>query len=120
MNILKKYGKSLLFLIICLLVISLLFSLFNLMGLLNTTILDNLSMVIMIIIFGLIGYQYGKKALKNGYLEGLKIGICFIFFLILINTLFCYSRLGFERIIYYVVLILTSIFSSMIGINRKK
>lgn len=78
-----------------------------------------LSLITMVISI-LIGCMYlGKNSKSKGWFEGLKIGlgISILFFLI--------SFLGFEsfslkNIIYYLVIILTSMLGSMFGIRNVK
>ena len=84
----------------------------------NTTSI--LFIILMIIIFLIIGYKYGKMADKKGYIEGLKIGFSLILVLLFINLVFYNSDFSLERIIYYLILILSSIFGSVIGINKKE
>lgn len=78
-----------------------------------------ISLTSMIIIFSIIGFKFGKKATKKGYLEGLKIGSSLIILFIVINILFFHSFFQFEKLIYYITLILSSTLGSMIGINNK-
>ena len=117
---LKNYGKTFLFFTITILIISLLFSLFNLGGFMSFKTTSILFIIFMIILFLIIGYKYGKLADKKGYIEGLKIGFSLILVLLFINLVFYNSDFSLERIIYYLILILASIFGSMIGINRKE
>ena len=84
----------------------------------NTTSI--LFIILMMILFLIIGYKYGKKADKKGYIEGLKIGFSLILVLLFINLIFYNSNFSLERVIYYIILILSSIFGSMIGINKKE
>ena len=84
----------------------------------NTT--NILFMIFMTILFLIIGFKYGKTANKRGYIEGLKIGLSLILILVFINVLFCHSNFSIERLIYYLILILSSIAGSMIGINKKE
>ncbi len=119
MKTLKKYGKTLgLFLLVIIILTSIL-SLFNLGNIFYTKTTDIIIMVGMILIFAIIGFQYGKNALNKGFLEGLKIGASLIFLLIIINLLFYQTGFSISRLIYYIVLILTSTLGSMIGINKK-
>ena len=119
MKTLKKYGKTLGLFTIIILLLSLIFSLFNLGGLMNFNTTSILFMILMIMIFLIIGYRFGKNAVKKGYIEGLKIGFCLILVLLFINVVFYKSNFSLERIIYYIVLILSSIMGSMLGINRQ-
>ena len=84
----------------------------------NTTSI--LFIIFMMILFLIIGYKYGKKADKKGYIEGLRIGFSLILVLLFINLIFYNSNFSLERVIYYIILILSSIFGSMIGINKKE
>ena len=117
---LKNYGKTFLFFTITILLISILFSLLNLGGLMSFNTTSILFIILMIIIFLIIGYKYGKMADKKGYIEGLKIGFSLILVLLFINLVFYNSDFSLERIIYYLILILSSIFGSVIGINKKE
>lgn len=64
------------------------------------------------------GYKIGKSSEKKGYLEGIKIGgIIILNFLVLVLLL---DKFSLKSLLYYLILLLTSILSSMIGINRKK
>ena len=78
MKTIKKYGKTILWFTIIILLLSLIFSLFNLGGLMNFNTTSILFIILMIILFLIIGYQFGKKADKKGYIEGLKIGFSLI------------------------------------------
>ena len=120
MKTIKKYGKTIGLFTIIILLLSFIFSLFNLGGLMSFNTTSILFIILMIILFLIIGYQFGKNADKKGYIEGLKIGFSLILVLIFINIIFYNSNFSLERIIYYIVLILSSIMGSMLGINRKE
>ena len=119
MKTLKQYGKAIGIFLIAILILAFLISLFNITNIFYTKGSDVMTMIGMILIFGFMGFQFGKKATHRGYLVGLKIGGSLILILILINLLFYQTGFSLERFIYYVVLILTSTFGSMIGINKK-
>ncbi len=119
MKTLKKYGKTILIFLGILCFFSIILSLFNLFSILYTKGTNLFIFIVMILTLFFIGFTWGKKALKKGYLEGLKIGLCLIFLLIVINLLFYRTGFSIERIIYYCVLILSSVLGSMIGINKK-
>lgn len=65
------------------------------------------------------GYKVGNNANKKGYIEGIKLS------LIVIALLFMFSYLGFNAsfsislILYYIILIISSMLGAMIGINKK-
>lgn len=70
--------------------------------------------------FGVVvnSYLLGKKSVKKGYLEGLKFGGCIILIFIIITLIA--KSFSMNTVIYYLILLLASILSSMIGINKKK
>lgn len=119
MKALKKYGKTLGIFLGIILVLCAILACFNLGNILYTKSTDVIIMIGMIMIFVFIGFTFGKKAPSKGYLEGLKIGASLIFLLIIINLLFYQTGFSISRLIYYIVLILSSTLGSMVGINKK-
>lgn len=119
MKYIKKYGKLLLIFTGFITILSLFLTIFNSFDIFYSKTSETIIFIMMIIFFAIIGFLYGKKVPSKGYLEGLKIGLILILFLIIINLLFFQNHFSLERIIYYLVLILSSMFASMIGINKK-
>jgi len=116
MNKILSYLKVLIIPVGSFLLIPLILSLFNLFGI-------GISKIIFIIISALVmlisGFIIGKKSLKKGFISGLILGLSFILFLTIIG-LFFKLEWNFGRIIYYVILIMSSMLGSIIGINKKK
>ncbi len=119
MNNLKKYGFTSLIFLGFLILFSLILTTFNYFDILHFKLTNTFIFIGMILFLFLIGFEYGKKALKKGFLEGLKIGLWLIFILLFINIVFYHDHFSLERIIYYSVLILSSTLGSMVGINKK-
>lgn len=92
-------------------------SLANILGV-PKNITNILIMLIMIAIFIIFGFFKGKNTEKNGYLQGLKIGSLLILILLVLGIIT--FDFEFKTILYYLILLLSSIFGSMIGINMKK
>ena len=117
MNIFKKSKKSLLLLgltIIFLTVCSLL-SYFNILG--------NTSSGIICMIYGMIfsytiGFMFGKKREKNGYIGGLIAGIVLVLIIFLLSLILG-NKINGMMFIYYLVLMFSSILGGMKGINHK-
>ena len=120
MKVLKIYLKTILFFLLVSIVLCLILSLFNVGGIMKTSVTDNIMITFMLILCLLIGIRHGKLVSKKGYIEGLKIGLCLIFFLIFIHLIFYRTNFSLARTIYYLLLLLACIMGSMIGINRKK
>ena len=120
MKTFKKYGKTIGIFLGIVLLFTTLFSLLNLGNIFYSRTTDTFLFLSMIFTLFVIGFEFGKKALKKGYLEGLKIGGCLIFLFLIINLIFYQTGFSLERIIYYLVLILSSMLGSMVGINKKR
>ena len=116
MNKILSFLKVLVISLIAFFLLPIVISIFNLFGLsLNKIILIILSSVIMLVS----GFMIGKRSLKKGFISGGILGIIFILFLIIMG-LFFKVNFNLERFIYYVILILSSMLGSIIGINKKK
>lgn len=115
MNIFFKYVKSLLIFLSSIILIPILLTIFNLLKLQTNKI--------MIIIIGALlmftqGLIIGKKSISKGYLNGLLLSVICILILIILSLIFNFS-LNINSIIYYLILIISTVFGSMIGINKK-
>lgn len=114
-----KYVKCLGFIFIPIIILGILYTVLYYFDIMGSNIFKWISLITMIMSL-LFGCMYlGKNSKSKGWLEGLKIGlgICLLFFLI--------SYLGFEtfslkNIIYYLVIVLISMFGSMFGIRNVK
>ena len=65
------------------------------------------------------GFILGKSASKNGWIEGLKIGLIITIIILICNLIFA-SGINLKDLVLYGVLIISSMFGSMAGINLKK
>ncbi len=72
-----------------------------------------------IIWFFFLGFKNGKISKSKGYLAGLKIGLIFIAILIIFNLIFL-RNFKISLLIYYLLLLMSSVLGGMLGINRKK
>lgn len=66
------------------------------------------------------GFFLGKKCEKKGWLEGIKIGSMVIFLFFLISYLGLDQGFNIRVCIYYLLLLISSILGSMLGINKKE
>ena len=119
MNNIKMYLTWIGIFVVYMLLISIILTTLNYFHIVYSKGSSVISLISMIIIFGIIGFKFGKRAIKKGYLEGIKIGSSLIFLFVVINILFFRDFFHFEQLIYYVVLLLSSTLGSMIGISNK-
>lgn len=103
---------------ILLLVSTLLLTIIDYFSLFNIKIIKVLRILIPILSLAIISYILGKSASKKGYIEGIKLGSI----VILIFTIFIllFDKYQVKTLLFDLILLLTSMLSSMIGINQKK
>ena len=103
---------------ILLLVSTLLLTIIDYFSLFNIKIIRGIKLLIPILSLAIISYILGKSALKKGYIEGIKLGSI----VILIFTIFIllFDKYQVKTLLFDFILLLTSMLSSMIGINQRK
>lgn len=114
-NYLKYFGLFIVFII----GIAIIGSLINLAGL-NSTFINKLSVILTAISFFFISVMASQKNKEKGYILGIKLGLIFVIFLILINLILFKSKISLDRFIYYLILISSSILGGSFGKNFKK
>ncbi len=119
MKYLKKILKSFLFTTLSILLLTFIFTLLNYFNIINSKIMIISKIIIPLFSLALGGYIIGKGAEKNGWLEGLKLGLI-ITLLIFVGNLIFSPKLILKDLIFYILLITSSMLGAMIGINRKK
>lgn len=118
MNI-KKYLYSLLYILIGIFLFSLIITILNYFNLIDTNTLKYFKLIAIIIPLFIGGISIGKQASKNGYIEGLKIGSIVVVTIALLNYLGFNSDFSISSILYYMIILISSILGSIIGINKK-
>lgn len=115
LNYLKYFGLFIIFI----LGIAIVTSLINLTGL-NSVIINKLSVILTAISFFFVSIKASRENLDKGYILGLKLGLIFVIFLILVNLIFFKSNISLDRFIYYVILIASSVLGGSFGKNLKR
>lgn len=114
-----KYLKSLLYIFIPIFIFSTLIGTLNYFNILNNST-TNIFELISIIISMFIGGMYlGKNSQKKGYLEGLKIGVITITILFSFGFLAYNQEFSLSLLLFYIIILISSILGSVIGINKK-
>ena len=119
MKYLKILGKIIGIMVLMLLIFTLLITTLNYFNVIGKSWVTILEIVFPILTFLIGGFCIGKESNQNGWLEGLKLSIIFIIIMMLFNYLGLRNHLELKNIIYYLILTITCIFGSMIGINKK-
>lgn len=114
-----RYLKGLLYFFISLLIlvfITTILSHFNLIDENTTKYFKIFSIIIPLFISGL---YIGNKTLNKRFIEGIKIGLCIVVISIIISLL-TKTRIVFSNIIYYLIMIFSSMLGSMIAKPKLK
>jgi len=114
-NYLKNIGYTFVGILASCIIITLL----NYLNILNGSILNIISIIVMIIAIFIGGFLTGRKANKKGYLEGIKFGGIMIVIILLLNLLIFKNKFSLIDILYYLSLLFSSTIGSMIGIQRR-
>ena len=117
MNYLKNIYKPFSYLFLIIIGSTFFITILSYFNILNHNISVYLKFLTSIIGFFVGGFLIGKKSIKKGYIEGLKFSLIIIFIMILISIIF--KSFKYKSLIYYLILIISSIIGSMIGINKK-
>lgn len=100
------------------LMITFIISLLNLIGI-NSGITTIILLICNIILFFFLNFINAHNIKKKGFLEGIILGLIFIFLMILIKILLFDNSFKISTFIYYLILFITSIFGGMFGVNKK-
>lgn len=113
-----KYLKCFGFVFIAIFLSVLFLSTLNYFDILNDSITSYLYLFALILSFFFGGFHLGKKCDTRGYLEGIKLGSVFLFIFIIFRFII---RIPFKLdfILYLLILMITSITGSIVGINKK-
>ena len=120
MKYLKNLGISFLWIISTILLLTFIITFFNYFNIISDKIISIFKILIPIISLFIGGIQIGKRSKNKGWLEGLKLGLIFSMFLLIFNFLAFSNSFKLKYLLFYLIIIISSIFGSMIGINRKK
>ena len=110
-----KYLKSSIYTLCILLGCAIIITILNYFNILMGKITELLIPIISIFIGS---YIVGKSSNNKGYIEGLKYGVVWIILFLIINLIS--KNFTYLSLIYYLILIIIAIVSSIIGINRRK
>ncbi len=113
-----KYLKSSIYTLCILIVSTIVITILNYFNVLMGNVLKITELLIPIISIFIGSYILGKNSNNKGYIEGLKYGMAWIILFLIINLIS--KNFTYLSLIYYLILIIIAIVSSIIGINRRK
>lgn len=115
-----KYLKTLIYILVPIIILNIILSLMYYFNIIGNNISNYFKLFIVAISMLIGGIYIGTKASKKGWLEGLKIGIGVILLLFIIGYLAFDQGINVKTLIYYFILLASSMLGSMIGINKRK
>lgn len=115
-----KYLKSLLYILVPVIVLSIITSILYYFNILNSKGVNYINLIMIALSMLLGGIYIGTKADKKGWLEGIKVGLEVIVILFIVSFLAFDKGMNIKTLIYYFILVASSTLGGMIGINRKK
>ena len=113
-----NYLKSILYTLSIIIIGTIIITLLNYFNILSGIPLKIIMLIIPIIGVFIGSFLIGKISNQKGYIEGIKYGIIWIVIILIINLIT--KNLSITSIPYYLIIITTSIFAGVIGINKKK
>lgn len=119
MSYLKKIIVSLLFTFLSIFILTFLFTILNYFDIIGNKVMNISKIIIPLFSLAIGGFIIGKNTLKNGWLEGTKLGLLVIILIIILNIIIKES-LNLKDLVFYLLLLISGIFGSMFGINIKK
>ena len=114
----KYLLKGLLFFFIPYFVLLLIIHTFYYFDIFSNNIMKYLKIIIVLLSSIISGFYIGYNSENKGYLNGIKFSLIIIFIFFLSNLFI--SKFKFITIVYYLIVIVTIITGSMIGINKKE
>lgn len=120
MNYLINCVKPLLYTIGGILILTFIVTLLNYFNAINYEVVTISKIVIPILSLFIGGFLIGRKSLSKGWLAGLKLSLIFLFLLLLFNYFGLDSKVEITDLIYYLILTISTMLGSMVGINIKK
>ncbi|MBP3461508.1 MAG: TIGR04086 family membrane protein [Bacilli bacterium] len=118
MNYIKNVSFSILYIIGFILILTFILTLFSYFNIFSDKLVSIFKILIPIISLFIGGYYLGKRSNKKGWLEGLKLGFIFLVLLIIFEFLALDIDFKIKNIIYYLIIISSTSFGSIIGINK--
>ena len=117
MNRIKKIIKYSSLSLLLFFTFSLIITIIGYFNLISDNVLTIIKFIFSIVCFGFAGFLMGMNSLKRGWLEGLYISLFLSFIMLIITILLCKFKIDY--LLYILVLIISGIFGSMLGINKK-
>jgi len=116
-NIFSRFQLSIIY-ILCIIVFSFIFTIFEYLGL-SFSISKTVLTIINLVLAFIYAYINASKSSLNGYKSGFRSGIKILVILLILN-LITFNNFTFKTLIYFFIIMLTTITSGIISKNKQK
>lgn len=116
---LKIYLKDIMYTFLTILIGMFLFTVLNYFNIISDNILNITKLILIIGVFIFSGFYLSKRSKKRGIIEGLKIGSIIGIFMLLVTLLGLDTSFKWQNLIYYLILIVSSMTGGIIGKQGK-
>ena len=120
MTYLKNLGKCFLYIISVLLISTIVITILNYFDILGSKLVTFFKIIIALVSMFIGGVIMGKNSKQKGWLEGLKLASIITVIIIILNCIILNQSWKIKNLIYYLILLISIIFGSMVGISKKK
>lgn len=118
MKNIKKFSLSIISIIITIIFVSLFLTILYYFDYISTDTYKFFKICALVITLIVNSIILGRNSIKNGYLDGIKLGILLILFCTFVTIV--QKKISIHLIIYNVIILISTTLGSMIGINTKK
>ena len=117
---LKVYLKDLFYVFLTIIIGIFIFTFFNYFNIFSDKLTNILKLLLVVGTFIFSGFYLSKRSKGRGFVEGLKIGTIISLFFLLITLLGINSSFDWKNLIYYLILIISSMTGGVIGKQGKQ
>ncbi len=118
----KIIGKNLLYTLSSIVIITFILNLLYYFNLFGDKLMNIFMIITSLICFLVSGREFSKNDKSKGYISGLKIGLIYSILFLVITFIFFNNDFKVFNLIYYILIIISSIFGGMLGnyVNKEK
>lgn len=113
-----NYLKSFVYVVVSFFILSLLVASLYHFNILSNSVYNVFKIIVPILSFFIGGIYLGKHSKVKGWLEGLKLGVFFVILFFMISFLGFDLGLSFKSLIYYIIILFSSMLGAMFGIRN--
>ena len=118
MSNLKKYLIHFFIVIISILLMTLITTIFYYLNIIPAKTYNLIKLITFLLTLFINSFILGKKAKNKGYIEGIKLASFIIIIFMIISLLL--KSFSLKYILYYLIILTTSVFGGIVGISTKK